>query len=369
MSRKKLLPALVTSALLVAAAASAFERNPGGETDAFGRWGLGARAEALGRAYAALADDASAAYWNPAGLAFMERTELAFAYGLPFAEVDDLNVGNVVLAKPLLYSMGEGAGGVDSLGTLAAALGYRRAGGIPEANENGPTGRTFADTDVELYLAYAHTLGEAGAFGLTLKSITRDVGDYSDSGFGIDAGLSYEALAGLRLGAVLRNIIAPNYRLHAIKDAPPLTAELGASYDVFGYVAPTAEFEITREGFYDVGAGLEVTPVPYVALRAGYYTADERLRAGLGFYLGDFAFDYALRFGGPLGDCHLASVSFLLGGPPESSEFIIPEEEYIEYEEEEEEETPGEEPPAEPETPEPGIPGLEVPEAEPGEGP
>jgi len=359
MNRKYSLIVLACNVALLAAAASAFQLNPGGEADAFGRWGLGARAEALGRAYASLADDASAAYWNPAGLAFMDRTELAFAYGLPFAEVDDVTVGNAVVAKPLLYSMGEEAGGGGSLGTLAAALGYRRAGEIYEADESGPTGRTFADTDVELYLAYAHTLGPAGAFGLTLKNITRDVGDYSDSGFGLDAGLSYELYDGLRLGAVVRNVIAPNYRLRAIKDAPPLTAEIAASYDAFGLVAPTAEFEITREGFYDVGAGLEITPVRYVALRAGYYTADERLRAGLGFYVGDVGFDYALRFGGPLGDCHLASVSILLGGPPEASTVIIPEEEgYVEYEEEEET-PPGEEPAPEPETPEPGIPGLE----------
>jgi len=82
---------------------------------------------------------------------------------------------------------------------------------------------------------------------------------------------------------------------------------------------------------------LEITPVKYVALRGGYYTGDERPRAGLGFYFGGFRFDYTMRLGGPLGDSHLASVSALFGGEPPPSDFVIPEEEgYIEFEPDEE---------------------------------
>lgn len=327
----------VAAAVALSAAALALENNPGGDAGAFSGWGLGARAEALGRAYTALADDASSTYWNPAGLAALGRTELAFAYGVPFGDVGDVTIGNAVVAKPLLYSMGAGAGGAGSLGTLAAALAYRRAGEIYEANENGPTGRTFSDTDVELNLAYAHTLGAKGAFGLLLKNVTRDVGDFSDSGFGLDVGARYEPVSGLALGAVVRNVIAPNFRLKAIKDAPPLTFELGAAYDLFGFAAPCATFEITREGFYDGGLGLEITPVKYVALRGGYYAGDETPRGGVGLRAGDFGFDYAMRFGGPLGDSYVASVSILFGGGPVSSELYIPEEEgYIEYDPDEE---------------------------------
>ncbi len=41
----------------------------GGLPDEFFRWGIGGRALGMGRAYTALADDPTAAYWNPAGLA------------------------------------------------------------------------------------------------------------------------------------------------------------------------------------------------------------------------------------------------------------------------------------------------------------
>ncbi len=346
-------------AVASAGIAVGFEKNPGGDADASADWGLGARGEALGRAYAALADDAAALYWNPAGLAAMERTEVAFAYGAPFGDVGDVALGDAVVAKPLIYSMGDEAGGAGSLGTLAAALAFRRAGGIREAGETGPTGHTFADTDVELYLGYAHTLGAKGAFGLTLKNVTRSVADYSDSGFGLDVGAAFNPLTDLTLGAVVRNVIAPNFRLKALKNAPPLTLELGASYDFFGVVSPVASFEITREAFYDAGVGVEVTPVKYVALRGGYYTGDERPRAGLGLALGDFRFDYALRIGGPLGDSHLASVSLLFGGVEPPPDVVVPEEEgYIEFAPEEEPPS-GEEGAEGEEEPAPGIPGID----------
>jgi hypothetical protein len=342
----------IAAVAALAAASAALEKNPGGDAGALSGWGLGARAEALGRAYTALADDASSVYWNPAGLAALSRTEAAFAYGVPFADVGDVTIGDAVVAKPLLYTMGEEAGGAGSLGTLGAALAYRGAGGIYEANETGPTGRTFSDADIELNLAYAHSLGNNGGFGLTLKNITRDVGDYSDSGFGLDVGGRYEPVTGLTLGIVARNVIAPNFRLKTIKDAPPLTFELGAAYDVFGYAAPCATFEITREGFYDGGLGLEITPVKYVALRGGYYVGDEAPRAGVGLRLGDFGFDYAMRFGGPLGDSYVASVSILFGGGPTSEELYIPEEEgYIEFDPDAEENTKGNEGEKDGETP------------------
>ncbi len=325
-----------------AAAAAAWEANPGGDAAAPSSWGLGARADALGRAYGALADDVAAAYWNPAGLAGVARTEISFGYGAPFTSVGDVAIGDAAAAKPLAYSLGEEAGGAGSLGTLAAALAFRRAGGIYEAGDGGLTGRTFADTDVELYLAYAHAVGKKAAFGLALKDVTRNVGAYQDSGFGLDAGVDWRPVGALTVGAVARNLIAPNFELKELEDAPPLTLELSGCYKVGRFAALVAGSELTRETFYDAGAGVELTPVKYVALRGGYWTGDGRLRAGIGLALGDFRFDYAARFGGALGDSQLASVSFLFGGPPATQSEKPPEEEgYIEYHPGESGEVPG----------------------------
>jgi hypothetical protein len=304
------------AALLFATGAAAFESNAGGAADATTSWGLGARGEALGRAYGPLADDAGAIYWNAAGLAYLTRDEVAFAYGQPYKEIGGVSVGDAAVAKPLLYAVAEEAGGAGSLGTLGAAVAFRRVSGIPEADADGLTGRTFADADVDFYIAYAHTVGKKGALGLTLKDITRTVAGYDDSGFGLDLAAHYRPFTGVNVGAVLRNLISPSYELYALRDAPPLTLELGAAWRPLPLFAVTAAGELTRETFYDAGGGVEVSPVKYVALRGGYALGDGRPRAGLGLKFGDFHFDYALRFGGDLGDCHLASVAFLFGGPP-----------------------------------------------------
>ena len=42
--------------------------------------GVGGRASAMGDAFIAIADDASALYWNPAGLVFAKQNEVMFSH-------------------------------------------------------------------------------------------------------------------------------------------------------------------------------------------------------------------------------------------------------------------------------------------------
>ena len=50
------------------------------ETAAFLDIGVGARAAGMGGAYTALADDANTVYWNPAGLARLEKREASVSH-------------------------------------------------------------------------------------------------------------------------------------------------------------------------------------------------------------------------------------------------------------------------------------------------
>ena len=50
--------------------------NVGTTAAAFLNIGVGSRANAMGGAFTAMADDATALYWNPAGLANLEMSEL-----------------------------------------------------------------------------------------------------------------------------------------------------------------------------------------------------------------------------------------------------------------------------------------------------
>ena len=63
----------------------------------FERFQAGARATSMGGAYAAVADDASATYWNPAALVTLPRGEVLFMYARPFV-VSNLQAGYAALS-------------------------------------------------------------------------------------------------------------------------------------------------------------------------------------------------------------------------------------------------------------------------------
>ncbi len=62
--------------------------------------GIGARAIGLGGAFVAIADDASAVFWNPAGLTHMETSQLLFSADLP----DEFSAACVVY-KPSFWNL------------------------------------------------------------------------------------------------------------------------------------------------------------------------------------------------------------------------------------------------------------------------
>ena len=56
---------------------------------AFLEIGVGARALAMGGAFCSLANDGTAFYWNPAGLAFMRRPQISGMYGPQFGSLSN----------------------------------------------------------------------------------------------------------------------------------------------------------------------------------------------------------------------------------------------------------------------------------------
>src|SRR5438105_3412392 len=67
--------------LFPAIASADFNSGARGTTTAnFLKLGVGARAVAMGEAYSAVADDATALYWNPAGLARIAKDSAAFMH-------------------------------------------------------------------------------------------------------------------------------------------------------------------------------------------------------------------------------------------------------------------------------------------------
>ena len=257
-------------------------------------YGAGNRALAMGSAYVAVADDASGAIWNPAGLGRLSRRELqassARLYGLDMSEQ-------------------YGALAVPSWRWGAAALVFRRfaVGGIEMRDERNVLLSEFEDSETEFSVAYGRSASERWSFGGLAKLQRQKIAGYDDFGLGIDLGL--QARPGLlftsgadwarrlSFGLAVRNAIEPSLRLDQDDVADPSALRTGLAYrqPIGGTRAllATVDVEKTKDVDVDLRAGLEARLHSLIALRGGWN--GEGYTAGAGLRWRDYSFDYVLE--------------------------------------------------------------------------
>src|SRR5437868_6492711 len=86
-SMKKIANAFLVFAVSLASTLSAAHAvGKGTSGGQFLRVGVGARAPGMGGAFSPVADDATAIYWNPAGLAMLEKKEVSVSYNAYFKD-------------------------------------------------------------------------------------------------------------------------------------------------------------------------------------------------------------------------------------------------------------------------------------------
>jgi len=147
-SRALLALALAAGGIAIAAgpAAAQFnlgEQRAGTSSGTFLKIGVGARAVGLGESFVAVANDPSAIYWNPAGLASVQRQEVAFSHVSWPGDVNYEHVAWVVPARRLGGSI------AFQFGVLSTSL--------DETTELRPfgTGRNFTYYDMVAGASYA----------------------------------------------------------------------------------------------------------------------------------------------------------------------------------------------------------------------
>jgi hypothetical protein len=123
-----------------------------------------ARADGMGEAGAALADDASAVHWNPGGLAFQRGQEISLTHSnwLPaFHQAD------------LFYDFFSYRNYIESWGgTVSASITYLNLGEFVITDETGPDEKgRFKGYEVAVTAGYATQLSDELGFGLNLRYI------------------------------------------------------------------------------------------------------------------------------------------------------------------------------------------------------
>lgn len=319
---------LATPALSLAPAPAFAQASLGGQragtsSATFLRIGIGARAVGMGETFVAVANDPSAIYWNPAGLASLQRRELSFSHVQWPA---DVHFEHITLILPSRRFGGSIAMQFGVLGT-----------DINETTELQPfgTGRTFSYSDLVAGLAFSRRWTDKLLVGAGIKWVHEDLGSQvggpTTSAVLFDVGsIYYLGLGSVRIATSLTNFGAalrpsgtytsPFDGSTSTYDAfdPPLMFRYGVAFEPIENSTQklTTAFEVNQpaDNSQLIKAGAEWQYKGTFALRAGYnFMADAlKLSAGAGFS-GDMAglhgqFDYAYTDGGFLGAVHRVSL-------------------------------------------------------------
>lgn len=158
--------------------------------------GIGPRANAMGGAFSSVAGDASALYWNPAGIALLSEQQAMFAYTNLFKDLD-IKLNYLAAVFP--------AGGLGSFGLSVTALDY---GDLPVTTENYPegTGEKFSASSYAFTISYAKSITEYFSAGITVKYIKEGIMNSSAEGIAFDVGTVFTTpFYGIKFSSIIAN--------------------------------------------------------------------------------------------------------------------------------------------------------------------
>lgn len=179
--------AALTSAPLAAQQGQQDNTGYGGTSGEFLLLGAGARGAALGGAFAALTQDVTALYYNPAGLAQMARPSAMVS---TYSYVANTRYSWVGIGLPL-------SGGARALGVSVGTFGFSDQPVYTLENPDG-TGETYSVAETFIGATYSQNFSDRFSAGFTAKMISDHLGSTSATGFALDFGTNFHAMVGER---------------------------------------------------------------------------------------------------------------------------------------------------------------------------
>jgi uncharacterized protein UPF0164 len=299
----------LTAALWGGSVLPARAADPGLTVLTFLKLGAGARATTLGEAFVSVADDASATYWNPAGLLGIQHNDVL---GTHHAWIQDLNHEFVGFGA----HRGRSAIGFSFIGLYTSDIEAR--------DETGAYSGMFGFSNNAFSASYAFQAAQDLGFGGTVRYVRESIvgtadGDFSLDGFAFDLGGQWKTpLRGVTAGAVLRNLGGSmSYNLQGAQSFDlPTALQAGLSYkrqEVGGGVLTVASDVLAARGD-DVSfrAGAEYAYRGQYIVGAGVKSGldNENVSFGVG-YDNKIRVDYAFTpIQSDLGSSHRISVGY-----------------------------------------------------------
>lgn len=301
---KKLI--ILTSILfifLTPALFAASKSDIGTTTATFLKLGVGARASALGETFVAIADDATAPYWNPAGLIQLKKEEIFTMYNKHF---QGINHGFLSYARPI--DKGKAAIGLSIIGLVADDIEVRE-------NDTLDPDKISKSTDFAGMLSYATEVAKDMAVGLNVKLIqSKIIDEKSKLAFVGDIGILIKK-GDLSIGASYANLGGKlKYKNSSEKETIHQCLKAGvALFAMKKHLLLTLDVNVPNDNEIHYHAGTELL-FGSIALRAGYLTGPKdknlgkKFTGGFGLNLNIISIDYAFVPYGDLDDTHRISL-------------------------------------------------------------
>ena len=290
----------ITAALLTVTS-FAVNQNAGTSAEQFLKLGAGARASGMGEAFAAVADDAAAIYWNPAGLGALDK--------------GSLSVMHSAWLENTFYEWAGYARPVGNIGVLGIGVQYLSYGTLTKIDETGTEGASFDPTDTSVSLCYANTICGLGV-GVNLKYISSKIVNTA-SAYAADIGLQ-RRFGKLALGAAVQNI-GTKIKFTQEEDPLPLNIKVGGAYTIWEHWIASLDINLPNDDNTQFGAGTEYAWVldsrMTITGRVGYTTQAldtagfNGVTSGVGFTYKDYSLDYAYVPYGDLGGTQRTSLT------------------------------------------------------------
>ncbi|HUN66760.1 MAG TPA: PorV/PorQ family protein [Bacteroidota bacterium] len=291
--------------------------------------GSGARAEGMGEAFTAVANDASTLYWNPAGITQFTQNELVVAHCDYVVDISHEYFGGVYHIDPS-----------NAVGLSVISL---HMPDMPVTTETQPfgTGRYFSFGDVAVGATYSRRMTDQFSFGVTVRYVEETLDMIKMGGTLVDLGTFYwTGLGSARFAVVVSNFgadVSPSGSVTELNGtevssfqsfSPPTIFKLGFAMDPIedehNRLTTSLELHHPNDNAENLHLGLEYQWERWLWLRGGLMrtigqrlleadnSASGDLTLGLGVAIptsfSEVHFDYAYANFNELGSVHRISI-------------------------------------------------------------
>ncbi len=227
--------------------------------------GVGARAAAMGDAYVAIADDATAVYWNPAGIARLSGQSISINHTAWPAEILFDQAAYVFNVKWIPGMIGV------NVRALTMSQDKVRTTYLPDG-----TGETFDAGEWAYGITYARSLTDKFSAGLSINYIQTGLDNVTGKSTTFDFGTLYDVgILGAKIGMSIQNIGGDMTFIDIDEKVKmPVFFRVGGSFSVLqrgeSRLLTAVEFTHPPDNSEKLNFGAEYAFHDYLFLRGGY---------------------------------------------------------------------------------------------------